>query len=233
MGMGGHARLTQDLPQLLPSNAVHMIANQMTDQDWNIMEEFRQQEVWPVVQARRYSDAIEVLYRRLETETKHCRRIFVLRELAYLLVASGRDDESLSVTRQMIEIDPHDPLNWARLAGWYFWGHRRDKGKPDTLIAALNAIDEAVRCGRVRDRHNLRQCLNDRCRIVVAMKRWDLLEESLREILENRREQGIQFEDDFLRRVPEDAVDAKVMAAYKALLARQAEVRRRRSPPDY
>lgn len=207
----------------------------LTDGELAELETFRKGEVMPLIASREFRTARRIIEDRLRGETRHYPREYLLSELCDLLVREGEDDEVTAVIHQMIEHSPDDPLNRARLSAWHLAKSGDALARPESLLTALTSIDAAIAKARTFQRHSLRQCLNHRCRVAVAMKRWDLLEESLREILENRREPGIQFEGDFLRKLPEGAVDEAVMANYKSLLARQAQARDekgRSSPAD-
>jgi hypothetical protein len=63
---------------------------------------------------------------------------------------------------------------------------------------------------------------------VVGLKRWDLLAETLRAILAIESRRGvpdIRLEDDFLQRVPEDAINSDLLAEYRSAVAAQNSVR--------
>lgn len=183
--------------------------------------------IWPLVKERRLAEAIGRLREWAETDNRVGARSFLLFELSSLLMVSGRDDEALAVIHERIDFAPDDPMNWCGLAGWHFYGHGAYDASVETLRAALEAIETAVAKARVHGVW-LRHCLNDRCRIVVAMKRYDLLEESLREILAMPVRPGVPdtaIEADFLRQVPEGAIYRDLLARYRAALAAQ-EARR-------
>lgn len=144
----------------------------------------------------------------------------------------GKHEDAVAVLHQSIELRPEDPLNWCRLSLIHSTRERHPRPDSESLKAALAAIDQGVEAAR-RVGALVRYCLNSRCRIVVSMRRYDLLEETLREILTLPVGPGIPdigLEDDFLRRVPEGAVDSGLLATYRAALAEQ-EARRASRPP--
>jgi hypothetical protein len=144
-----------------------------------------------------------------------------------LLVVARRESECLDAIHERISLAPDDPLPWSSLSGWHFYGHGFYDADQPTLHAALEAIDKAVAKARVKGAW-LRQCLNDRARIVVGLKRWDLLAETLRAILAIESRRGvpdIRLEDDFLQRVPEDAINSDLLAEYRSAVAAQNSVR--------
>ena len=209
-----------------------MSIDQMSDDRYDIVDSLWKQSLWPLIRAGQVTEAADLLRNRIEAERTAGIRLELLLALSRVLMIAERDDEELAVIRQMIELAPDDPYCWGRLAGWYLYDRSFSSADPETQQAALDAIDKAVEKARTQ-KGDTRFFLNDRCRIVVAMKRYDLLEESLRAILETRGARGTQFEGDFLGRVPEKAVDPDLLAAYKELLAEQ-EARRtkRRSTTD-
>jgi tetratricopeptide (TPR) repeat protein len=189
--------------------------------------------VKPLMDSRSYSEAADMVRSFLRSEGVPSRRLLLLQHLIDCLSGAGAWDEGLPVLREMIDLGPDDPLNWSRLSGWYFYTQGSYAADEETLRFALEAIDRAIAKARVRGEW-LRQCLNDRCRIAVAMKRYDLLEETMREILAIPPRRGvpdIRIEDDFLQRVPEGAVDARLLADYRKAYADQ-ESRRASSPPS-
>ncbi|WP_162913091.1 hypothetical protein [Rhodospirillaceae bacterium SYSU D60014] len=145
-------------------------------------------------------------------------RARLLQDLEVLLLMDGREDEALAVIHEHIDLEPDNPLSWCGLASWH---HSLGKSpNAPALTSALEAIDTAVEKAR-RRRRWLRYCLNARCRIAVTMQRYDLLAESLRAILEiplRANLPDIWLEDDFLRRLPDGAVEPDLLGAYRAAL---------------
>jgi len=186
--------------------------------------------IWPLAKERRLAEAIDRLREWVETDSRVGARSFLLFELSSLLMVSGRDDEALAVIHEHIDLEPDNPISQRGLAAWHFYGHGAYDASEETLTAALEAIETAVAKARVHGEW-LRHCLNDRCRIVVAMKRYDLLEESLCEILAMPVRPGVPdtaIEDDFLRQVPEGAINGDLLARYRAALAAQEARRAKR-----
>jgi hypothetical protein len=189
---------------------------------------------WPLFLSQDYRDAEAVVREWLLDEADRDKRAFHLGFLEVVLIAQGQDAAALDVIHQRLRDAPDDPLEWGSLARFHSVRHDTTEFSPDPLRAALDAIDVAVEKAR-RTGHYLRFCLNDRCRIAVAMQRWDLLDDSLRQILAippGRGVPDIQLEDDFLRRVPDGVIDPKVMAAYRSAMAEQAARRASRPAAD-
>ena len=197
--------------------------DEMTRQELTAMGDFLSS-VHPFMRPGKCAEAISRLRDRLDMETKTEARVWLLAELALAFMIDGNSDDSFSAVRECIDLDPNDPINWCRLASW----HTLEKNpSASDLESALEAVDTAVEIARLHG-GELRYCLNARCRIAIAMQRYDILEKSLREILETTELPGIQFEGDFLPRIPEGAIDADLLAEYKALLAEQAARRAKR-----
>jgi hypothetical protein len=120
-------------------------------------------------------------------------------------------------------------LSWCALAEVH---HDAALGA-DALQRALQAIETAIAKARLTGAF-LRYCLNDRARIAVSMSRWDLVEETLREILSSTPRPAevtdIRLEDDFLARVPEGAIDSEVLSRYRGALSAQEKRRARERP---
>ena len=195
-----------------------MTDDELTDEEENGIRVFWEQSVRPLTRSRNYGEAASLVRARVESEAKVAVRARLLQELDILLLMDGREDEALAVIHERIDLGPDDPLNWCALASWH---HSLGKS-PDApaLTSALEAIDTAVEKAR-RHRRWLRYCLNDRCRIAVTMQRYDLLAESLRAILDiplRANLPDIWLEDDFLRRLPDGAVDPDLLEAYRAAL---------------
>jgi len=204
--------------------------DELSDEEWDALLAEYKRTIWPLVEVRRLAEAIDRLREWVETDNRIGARSFLLHEISSFLMVSGRDDEALAVIHERIDFAPDDPMNWCGLAGWHFYGHGFYDANEETLKAALAAIETAVAKARVHGEWHC-HCLNDRCRIAVAMKRYDLLEETLREILAMPARPDVpdtQLEDDFLRRVPEGAIDRDLLARYRAALAAQEARRAKR-----
>lgn len=210
-----------------------MTEDEMSEEEWDVFIAEHKRTIRPLLDARLFAEAIRRLREWADTERRIDVRSFLLQDLSALLMVSGREDEALAVIHERVELEPDNPISRCSLAGWHFYGHGFYDANKETLRAALEAIDTAVAKARVHGEW-LRHCLNDRCRIVVAMKRYDLLEESLREILAMPVRPGVpdtQLEDDFLRQVSEGAIDGDLLARYRAAIAEQEARRAKRRSP--
>lgn len=204
-----------------------MTDDEVTEDEWKALEVFTAEFVRPFIRPGKYETAIKRLRARLEVETKTGVRGYLLQELVAVLWADGRDEEALSTIHQWIDLQPNNPISRCALATWHSLRERQPNPDSAALRAALEAIDEAVEIARLHG-GDLRYCLNARCRIAIAMQRYDVLEKTLREILETIGLPGIQFEGDFLPHIPDGAIDADLLAEYKMLLAEQATRRAKR-----
>jgi hypothetical protein len=211
-----------------------MIDDRISDEDQEAVERFFTEAIMPLMRRNAWGEAVACLQGELERESGIGRRLLLMSHLSHALIVDRRDNDALAVIHKMIELAPEDPLNWSRLAAWHFYPHGFYDAGLEHLEPALRAIDTAVSKARPSG-YLLRYCLNDRCRIAVAMKRYDLLEETMREILAIPPRRGvpdIRIEDDFLQRVPEGAVDMRLLADYRTAYADQ-ESRRASSPPSF
>ncbi len=168
-------------------------------------------------------DAIGKLREWVASETDKVRRDFLLSELYSLLRVCGPRDEVLATIREIQRSKPDDPWGWIHLSNWFCDPRYEDDAETYSLPEALRAIDAAIEKARVTGVY-LRLCLHHRCRIAKSMKRYDLLEDSMRQILSLPPGRGVTDETimgDFLRGIPEGAVDAAVLADYRDQLARK------------
>jgi hypothetical protein len=212
-----------------------MIYPGLTEEDFSKLTERFEREIGPLVQQRALEAAIRKTEEWLEQESRSPAKRFLLSELRGLLWIDGQDEKALEVIRASIALTPDDPLAWSQLAGWHFYGHGLYGANDSTLSAALDAIEMAISLARPSGGY-LRYCLNDRARIAVAFRRYGLLEETLREILDTTQEHRvtpeIRLEDDFLQRVPNDAIDEGLRARYCAAVASEREkAKPTNSPP--
>lgn len=211
-----------------------MIDSRISDEDQEAVDHFVQEAIKPLMWRKAWSDAIARLRQELEQEARVGRRLVLMSHLNHCLIGAGRDDDALAVIQEMIGLAPDDPLNWTRLAGWHFYCHGFYNARPADLEQALRSIDIGIAKARASG-YLLRYCLNERCRIAVAMKRFDLLEETMRDILAIPPRPGvpdIRIEEDFLRFVPEGNIETQLLADYQAAYAAQEARRRRSSPSD-
>lgn len=171
-------------------------------------------ELRPLLDARRLEEATLLLRGWLDAETKSLVRADHLRMMQGVRVWAGDEAGARAAVEQAVEERPDDPLSWNSLAS-FLWDPR---GGTEPNRTALAFADKAVAKARATG-YMLRYCLNTRARIAVAMKRWDLLEDVLRDILANtsrpRDVADIRLEDDFLRGIPPDALDATLLARYR------------------
>lgn len=184
-------------------------------------------EVTPLVRQNALREAIDLLRSWIHDERAADARLIVLAEVANLLQVAGRDEEALAAIDDLIALAPDEPIGWSRLAAWHFYCHGAYSANEQTLGAALSAINVAVARAREQGSH-LRYCLNERARIAVAMKNWDIVEQTLNEILAIPAGRGvpdIALEDDFLQRVPERTIDCDLLRRYRSACAAQ-EARR-------
>ncbi len=181
-----------------------------------------QNRIDPLIRARKFDRAISLLRTWLESEMPVGERSIYLAELSRLLGAARRTDEAIAVIHQQIALDPDNSEPWQRLAGHYFYCSKPGGPSQEDLGQALHAIDTAVE--KARGSGNwLWYCLGDRCRIALAMKRYDLLEESMRECLEglSRPDDSLDYgpEGEFLARIPEGTVDSALIERFRAAVA--------------
>lgn len=210
-----------------------MIDSRISDEDEDAIERFFREAIEPLMRRSAWSDAVVRLRHELDQEDGIGRRLLLMSHLNRFLLLDGRDNDALAVIREMTVLAPDDPLNWSRLAAWHFYCHGFYDAASEDLEPALKAIDTGIAKAHPSG-DLLRYCLNERCRIAVAMKRYDLLEETMRQILAIAPRRGIpdiRIEDDFLRLVPEGAIDARLLADYQRAYAAREARRAGPSPP--
>lgn len=184
------------------------------------LEDWIEAEVAPLARPGLIDGAITHLRARLDKEERHEARLLLLCELARLLQASGREGEACAVLEEQRAVAPDDPRPAYRLAASLFHAGGGYGAAAGTLQAALAAIDAALERSR-RAGYLLRHCLNMRARIVVALKRFDLLALTLRELLAPPAPlpvRDVRMADDFLEQVPHGAVDAALLQRYRERL---------------
>lgn len=194
--------------------------DEYTAEEWSWIRA-RDDELRPFLRTGQYAEAIFRVQAWLRQEGRPRVRSSHLRLLQTLFGAAGEPGKAVEAAEQAVQERPEDPLTWCALA----MAHRDPALGVDALQHALHAIETAIGKARATGAY-LRYCLNDRARIAVAMSRWDLLEQTLRETLEIPPRRGvvdIRLEDDFLRTIPEGVVDHELLRRYReACAAREA-----------
>ncbi len=206
-----------------------------TEEDWRAWEAGIMRLIQPLVRERKFAQAIEELRRRLASESDVERRASILQTILPICTMAGRQDEVFAVHRELIALQPDEPINWCSLAHSHMSIGPRGQVGESAGKEALAAIETAVEKARASGSW-LWYCLCDRCRIALDLKRYDILEDSMRKILEDRPRppdaQDYGPEDEFLKRIPEGAVDPALIERYRAAVAghraRRARERRTR-----
>jgi tetratricopeptide (TPR) repeat protein len=172
---------------------------------------------------------VPVIEEKIETES-NVGRLQVLRFfLASELALHGRLLDAEAVYTRMHEDFPDDPLPLISLASQKLYDQ-------DGLEKALPFVDKAVEVA-YRSGNFRRNALGVKARIALALERYDLVEDILRQILSLRTEPGhvdCGVERDFLDRLPVGVIDEEVRRQY-AELRRQYEQHsrgRRHAPPS-
>jgi hypothetical protein len=198
-----------------------MTGVETSDEDFEVVKRTLANVIQPLLRQRAWNEAVSRLQCVVRDESQIGRRLLYMADLTHCLLLADRDDEALGVINEMIALDPDDPLNWSRLATWYFNQRGGYGADPNDLAPALQAAETAIAKARPSG-YLLRYCLSQCCRIALAMKRYDLLEQSMQEILASPRRSevpDIRLEGDFLARVPAEAIPAQLLVEYRSRLA--------------
>jgi hypothetical protein len=162
---------------------------------------------------------VPAIERKIKTESN----IHKLRELRFLLASElalhGRSADSDAVYATMHEESPDDPLPLISFASQKLYSH----DKPELALPIIDkAIEAAYRSGNFR-----RNALGMKARIALALERYDIVEDVLRQILPLKTARGhvdCGVERDFLDRLPAGTIDEDIRRQY-AELRRQYEER--------
>jgi hypothetical protein len=164
------------------------------------------------------------------------RKSFMSTIASLLAVSEGFEEQALVWLNRRIAEDSEDPMGWSALASHHWID--ADGGNPALLRKAMDASGIALEKAWAA-RKWLRWVLADRCRIAADAKRFDIVEAAMAEILDDwpcKCEIDVPFfEWDWLKRVPEGAIDPALRARYEAtvaqVLAKRAERDAREAAP--
>lgn len=182
--------------------------------------------LYPLMRAGLYTEMCEEAERRLAMETDPDSRFDIISITATLLYQPENRDLCLYWSERLCEEFDDWPFAWTHMAmGFRDWN---DAANADNRIA-LGHYETALQRAYAADQW-VRYVLFDICRHLTQMEDAAALEVRMREIvadLQNTREIDIPFlEDDWLKRVPEAAIDLCLRDRYTRLVAAD-RVRRR------
>lgn len=146
------------------------------------------------------------------SSTEDARDRFDLVELLYAeLTRYGLRLEALQVLSRRAEENRNDPLCWISLAEH----HALTCDYVAAKVAGFEAVESAKRAGRF-----LRHAYATLARVARKSEDYELLEDAIRSIVKLRTyptRADVSLEDDFLNELPEGAIDAELLAAYRRL----------------
>lgn len=124
----------------------------------------------------------------------------------------GLLDKWEKLARSEIEISPNEPMTWISLAGFFL--HAKED-----FDEALNTIEVAI--GKARETGEwVRHAYCTRARIARKLENYDLLEETVRFLIDYRPAPGcidIHLDHDFLVTLPPGKIDEEILSQYNAL----------------
>jgi len=182
-----------------------------------------------LLRERRLGEAADFLRSKIATQPDPMVRLDLMGDLAVVLTSNGQDTESLMVMRERVALAPDDALVWCGLAR-HLQIHKA-RGAPREQSdeqEALETIDHAVAVAERAGGTWLRQSLTYRARIALEIRRWDVVEDSIRRILAIPDGRGVPdsaLEIKFLPSIPAGAVDPDLIERLRAKHAADAERR--------
>lgn len=203
----------------------------MDDADWEDWERRYEEETRPLWTEKRFGELCEHIAAMLEDETDPDNRFTLMSDLATYLGFAGDADAELRWLHVLTTEFADEPMAWTRLAGFY----SPVPGQPDAeaMATALGHYRTALEKARQRGEF-VRYVLADMCRLLVKQGAYEALAEHMRMLLDDHREprqwDTPQFEADWVKRIPEGAVDPELIAAFERYEALDA--RRRAQPGD-
>ena len=160
------------------------------------------------------TDVIETEFDRAQNREE---KLHLLTKLAsaYYLIEKPKDAET--AIRRQIQLAPDDTLVWAHLAEHHLY-------HTEELEDALRTINLALEKATATNMY-VRMAHGVRVRIALELERYDLVEESLKELLCHKPEVGsdVVLEDDFVDRIPLSAISGDIVNRYRE--AAKAEIK--------
>jgi hypothetical protein len=173
------------------------------------------------------ADVKPMLIEALSNATDKQERVFILSRLASewqveIAKLSFSDEHKAKferierAIRECTELEPEEPYHWIRLAE-YFHYYVGD------LARALDAAEVAIKKAEM-EKAFVRQAHGTRIRIALDMKNYSAIAQSLASLVgytPSGREPDVALEDDFLSKIPAEAVEPEILKRYKVAVQQQ------------
>jgi len=155
-------------------------------------------------------------------------RFALISEVAVFLREVGEESLSLKWTQRLTEEFNEDIFAWAALAHWYLFADPPVEGSKAHLKKALAICEKMLVMAKTKNEF-VRYVHFDICRVLRALGSLEQLESRMLEILADLKHERtvdcLLIEVDWLRDIPEDAIDPNLVARFKRL----AEADRKRA----
>lgn len=153
----------------------------------------------------------------LADETNRHVRFHLMTDVSMHMHVYGDKVFSLAWATRLCEEFDREPFAWARMASWYRFGVPGEPVPPEDMEKAVDCYLIALQRARAANEW-VRDMLGDICRLPMDMEDYPRLEVTMQEILEdvrNRRRYDFpKFEGEWLKRIPEGAIDPDLLARF-------------------
>jgi hypothetical protein len=158
-------------------------------------------------------DVVEAIRSRLKESVQPTERIALLQELAAEFEAVGKNPEARQILMEVIELEHGSALSFASLASHFLYS----ESDPDKAFEAILRAEESAK----RSGHFRRHVQAQKARISLALNRYDLLGECLRQIPLIVLEPGqrdVRRERDFFDRADKSKIRPDIVKAFQLYL---------------
>ncbi len=176
----------------------------------------------PMIREKRFRELGDRIIEMLETEYDPDLRFAFIVDLTTFLHLAGDEERSLRWAENLTVEFPDNPIAWTRIAKCY--SPLLHPGSPTdaNTIKAFESYQMALEVARQKDEF-VRYVLFDICRFLRDVRDYERLIEYMNEILadmETQRTYDIpQFEADWLRQLPTNAIDPELRRTFIRLEA--------------